>query len=247
MLRYRDIPTHTTELLDLTSLTVDEFAELVPPFEAAFLAYMAAWTLHGRRRQRRRYATYINCPLPTPEDQLLFILAYSKQHPTHLLHGRLFGMRQSKATQWIHGLLPVWQNALRTLGDAPCRSVETLRRPRGGEAALRPVASAPSETVPTATPAAAPLFVMTAPNDPSRAPQTRLNRKRVSVPPTLRAGSIKMKQNRSPADPLLQWYPCSAGSLSSLARPTLPRTGGTYGQKRPEEQARSRAHAHYPS
>ena len=42
MLRYRDIPTHTTEVLDLTSLTVDEFAALVPPFEAACVDYMAA-------------------------------------------------------------------------------------------------------------------------------------------------------------------------------------------------------------
>src|SRR5262249_38255156 len=162
MLRYRDIPPHTTEVLDLTSLTVDEFAALVPPFEAAFLDYMAAWTLHGRRRQARRYTTYANCPLPTPEDRLLFILVYLKQHPTHLLHGRLFGMRQSKATQWIHVLLPVLRNTLRTLGDAPCRSVAAL-----------------SEVVQTAPPAAAPLFVMTAPSDPSRAPQTRLNRKRV--------------------------------------------------------------------
>ena len=102
MLRYRDIPLHTTEVLDLTSLTVDEFAALVPPFEAAFLAYMAEWTLHGRRRQARRSTTSITCPLPTPEDRLLFILVYLKQHPTHLLHGCLFGMRQSKATQWMH-------------------------------------------------------------------------------------------------------------------------------------------------
>jgi len=57
MLRYRDIPTHTTEVLDLTSLTVDEFTALVPPFEVAFLDSMAAWTLHGRRRQSRRYTT----------------------------------------------------------------------------------------------------------------------------------------------------------------------------------------------
>ena len=54
MLRYRDIPAHTTEVLDLTSLTVDEFAALVPPFEAAFLDSMVVWTLHGRRRQARR-------------------------------------------------------------------------------------------------------------------------------------------------------------------------------------------------
>jgi hypothetical protein len=57
MLRYRDIPTRTTEGLDLTRLTVDEFAVLVPPFDAAFLASMAEWTLHGRRRQARRYTT----------------------------------------------------------------------------------------------------------------------------------------------------------------------------------------------
>ena len=114
MVRYCDIPTHTTEVLALTSVTVDEFAALVPPFEAACLAYMAAWTLHGRRRQSRRYTTYTHCPLPTPDDRLLFILLYLTQHPTPLLHGRVFGMRQSKATQWMHVLLPVWRNALRT-------------------------------------------------------------------------------------------------------------------------------------
>jgi hypothetical protein len=179
MLRYRDIPTHTAEVLDLTSLTVDEFAALVPPFEAAFVEYMTTWTLHGRRRQSRRYTTYANCPLPTPEDRLLFILVYLKQHPIHLLHGRLFGMRQSKATQWIHVLLPVLRNALRTLGDAPCRTVEALRQHLGGTEALLPAASASSEAVHHPTPDVAPLFVMTAPSDPSRAPQTRLNRKRV--------------------------------------------------------------------
>src|SRR5712691_3280289 len=88
MLRYRDISTHTTDLLDLTSLTVDEFGALVPPFETAFVGSMAEWTLQGRRRQARRYTTYKNCPLPTPEDRLLFILVYLKQNTIQLLHGR---------------------------------------------------------------------------------------------------------------------------------------------------------------
>jgi hypothetical protein len=174
MLRYRDLPTYTTDVLDLTSLTVDEFAALVPSFEAAFLGYMADWTLHGRRRQARRYTTYQNCPLPTSEDRLLFVLVYLKQNPTQLLHGRLFSMRQSKATQWIHVLLPVLRNTLRTLGDAPCRGVEALREQLG--VAEPPL---PAEEAPAAPPAAAPLFVTTAPSDPSRAPTTRLNRKRV--------------------------------------------------------------------
>jgi hypothetical protein len=177
MLQYRDLPRHTTEVLDLTSLTVDEFTALVAPFEAAFLCYMADWTLHGRRRQARRYTTYRNCPLPTPEDRLLFILVYLKQHPTQLLHGRLFGMRQSKATQWIHVLLPVLRNALRTLGDAPCRSVEALREQLGMAEPPQPVEASPAAEVQAAPPTAAPLFVMTVPSDPSRAPTTRLNRK----------------------------------------------------------------------
>ena len=49
------MPTHTTEVFDVTRGTVDEVAALVPPFAGAFLDAMAAWTLPGRRRQSRRY------------------------------------------------------------------------------------------------------------------------------------------------------------------------------------------------
>src|SRR5215471_16708979 len=65
---------------------------------------------------------YKNCPLPTPEDRLFFILTYLKTYGLQVVQGRLFGMRQSKANQWIHVLLPVLLAALRTLGDAPARS-----------------------------------------------------------------------------------------------------------------------------
>lgn len=157
-------------------MTVEECTALVPPCEAAFLSYMADWTLHGRRRHARRYTTSKNCPLPTPEDRLLFILVCLKPHPTHLLHGRLFGIRQSKATQWIHGLLPVLRDALRALGDAPCRHVETLRAQPGVADPPVPVAAPAAEEVPAAAPPAPPLFVRMAPSDPSRAPRTRLNR-----------------------------------------------------------------------
>ena len=91
MFRYRDLPTHTTDVLDLTSLTVDEFAALVPPFEGAFLDYMADWTLHGRHRQARRYTTDKNCPLPTPEDRLWCILVYLKQNPHNCCMGACSG------------------------------------------------------------------------------------------------------------------------------------------------------------
>jgi hypothetical protein len=56
----------------VTSLTLDEFRRVVPPFEAAFQSHMAQWRFDGQPRSGRRYTTYQNCPLPTPEDRLLF-------------------------------------------------------------------------------------------------------------------------------------------------------------------------------
>src|SRR5262249_14549131 len=121
--QFTDVQDRPLEFLDLTSLTLDEFQQLVPPFEAAFQAHMAAWRLDGKPRTARRFSGYNNCPPPTPEDRLLFILAYVKTYSLQVVQGRLFGMGQSKANQWIHVLLPVLLATLRTLGDAPARSL----------------------------------------------------------------------------------------------------------------------------
>jgi hypothetical protein len=53
-LRFADVQTRPTEVLDLTSLTIDEFQRLVPPFEGAFQAHMTAWRLDGQPRTTRR-------------------------------------------------------------------------------------------------------------------------------------------------------------------------------------------------
>jgi hypothetical protein len=130
-LQYTDVQDRHTEFLDLTSLTLDEFQLLVAPFEAAFQAHMAAWRLDGKPRTARQFAVYKNCPLPTPDDRLFFILTYLKTYSLQVVQGRLFGMRQSKANQWIHVLLPALLAALRTLGDAPARSLAALAQRLG--------------------------------------------------------------------------------------------------------------------
>ena len=104
--QFSDVQARPTEVLDLTSLTLDEFQLLVSPFETAFQAHMAAWCLDGKPRTARQFTVYKNCPLPTPEDRLLFILAYVKTYSLQVVQGRLFGMGQSKANQWSHVLLP---------------------------------------------------------------------------------------------------------------------------------------------
>jgi hypothetical protein len=170
------------EFLDFTSLTLDEFQHLVPPFEAAFHARMAAWRMDGKPRTARQFAVYKNCPLPTPEDRLFFILTYLKTYALQVVQGRLFGMVQGKANQWIHVLLPALLAALRALGDAPARSLTALAQRLGvseAEAAtmVAPLAeeAVPVVAVPAAAPAS-PLLPMTGRNDALSAPKTLLNR-----------------------------------------------------------------------
>ena len=160
-LRFSDLQMRPTEVLDLTSLTVNEFEQVVPPFEAAFQAHMALWRLDGKPRTARRYTTYKNCPLPTPEDRLLFILVYVKTYPLQVVQGRLFGMGQSKAHQWLHLLLVVLREALRALGDAPARTLAALAKRLGvAEAEAAALVVPPAEPVsPARSPAAAPTPV----------------------------------------------------------------------------------------
>jgi hypothetical protein len=44
-LRFTDVQSRPTDFLDLPSGTLEAFQQLVPPFEAVFQAYMAAWRL----------------------------------------------------------------------------------------------------------------------------------------------------------------------------------------------------------
>ena len=184
-LRFTDVQARPTEFLDFTSVTLEEFQTLVPPFEAAFQTHMAAWRLDGKPRTARQFTVYKNCPLPTPEDRLFFILVYLKTYALQVVHGRLFGMGQSKANQWIHMLLPALLAALRTLGDAPARSLTALAQRLGVSEAdtttlVAPLeeAAAPEVVAPVAA-LDSPLLPMTGRNDASSAPKTLLNRRRI--------------------------------------------------------------------
>ena len=96
-LRFTEQQARPIEFLDFTSVTLDEFQQLVPPFETAFQCHMAVWRMDGKPRTARRFTVYNNCPLPTPEDRLFFILMYLKTYSLQVVQGRLFGMRQSKS------------------------------------------------------------------------------------------------------------------------------------------------------
>jgi Helix-turn-helix of DDE superfamily endonuclease len=189
-LRFADLQNRPLEVLDLTSLTLEEFRHVVTPFEAAFQAHMAQWRFDGQPRTARRFTTYKRCPLPTPEDRLLFILTYLKTYPLQVVQGRLFGIDQSKANQWIHLLLGVLKATLQAMGDSPSRSLQELAQRLGvteAEAAALVVPTA--EPVPSASPpvvappsaAPSPLLGTMGPNGALSAPKTLLNRRAVIV------------------------------------------------------------------
>jgi hypothetical protein len=182
-IRFSDAQSRPTEFLDLTSLTPDEFEQLIAPFEDAFQAHMALWCLDGKPRTARQFAVYKNCPLPTPHDRLFFLLTYLKTYSLQVVQGRLFGMGQSKANQWIHILLPALQAALGSLGDTPARSLSDLAGRLGvtvadAAAVVTPLAEEAESMAdtPVTTTSPAPLLPMTAPRGPLSAPKTLLNR-----------------------------------------------------------------------
>src|SRR5438552_4214963 len=208
-LRFAELQSRPMVFLDFTSVTLDEFQQLVPPFEAAFHARMAAWRMDGKPRTARRFTVYKNCPLPTPEDRLLFILGYLKTYALQVVHGRLFGMVQGKANQWIHVLLPALLAALRTLGDAPARSLIALAQRLGVSEADAATVVTPLEEEPAhggadpATEAASPPLPLTGPNGGSSAPKTRLNSKRV----------IAGRKAITPSKMSCSSMPCSSSSF----------------------------------
>lgn len=152
MLRYHDIANKPARLRALTTLEPAEFRDLVPAFEAAFLAYMQHTTIDGLPRRNRRYAPYKNSPLPTIEDKLLFILVHLKQNLTQEVQGELFGMVQSDANKWLTLLRPVLSDALERLDVLPSRLAAVLATETEGSQD------------------ATPFFIMMVPNDQSSDP-----------------------------------------------------------------------------
>jgi hypothetical protein len=169
MLRYQTIKDKAYRVLDLTSLTVEEFEQLVEPFERAFVRHMQDWTMEGKPRTGRAYSQYATCPLPTPQDRLLFILSYLKVAQLQVAHGALFDMSQSNANKWLHVLLVVLHQTLEDLGDAPARHLQALKQRLAELCQLEQGAEK----------AAPPLFITTALNAQSRAPRTAMSKKRI--------------------------------------------------------------------
>jgi Helix-turn-helix of DDE superfamily endonuclease/DDE superfamily endonuclease len=121
MLTYKTLKDKAKDFLAASGLKLDEFANLLPAFEAAYVAlYPRDQTAEGKARQRQPGGG-TKGTLQTFEDKLLFILVYQKTSPLQTLHGLQFGLSQPQTHYWIHRLLPVLRGALTDLKMTPER------------------------------------------------------------------------------------------------------------------------------
>lgn len=121
MLTYQKLKKNSVRFLAATSLTAEEFENLLPAFTAAYeKKYPSNQTFKGKPRQRSKGAG-AKGRLDNFEDRLLFIMVYQKTNPIQQMHGLQFGMSQAQANYWVHHLLPVLQQALDDLSHKPER------------------------------------------------------------------------------------------------------------------------------
>jgi hypothetical protein len=120
VLTYETLKKKPKDLLALTGLARRECEELLPVFEKTLRAAEARAKPAPKKRQRAPGAGR-KPGLPTGADKLLFVLVYTKTYPLQVVHGKLFGMSQSSANEWLQCLLPVLAAALDALGVLPER------------------------------------------------------------------------------------------------------------------------------
>jgi DDE superfamily endonuclease/Helix-turn-helix of DDE superfamily endonuclease len=126
MLIYNELKNKPREFLAATGLKLDEFEQLLPAFQTAYgKKYPPNLTQAGKTRQRQIGGGATGA-LPQIADKLFFILVYQKTNPLQTMHGLHFGLRQPQTNAWIHRLLPILQQALRTLGEAPERDARRV-------------------------------------------------------------------------------------------------------------------------
>jgi len=130
MMTYQTLSAQPREFLAMTSLTVAEFRDLLPAFEAAYeRAYPRDRTATGQRRHWWQWGGRPST-LVSAADKLLFVLIYLKTYPLQVVLGQLFGLSTSQANHWLQRLLPVLRSALQDRGVLPARD--------GGRWACRP-------------------------------------------------------------------------------------------------------------
>src|SRR4029453_15143933 len=126
MLIYSELKNKPREFLAATGLKLDEFEQLLLAFQTAYEKKSPPHLTQEGKTRQRQIGGGATGTLPKSEDKLFFILVYQKTNPLQTMHGLQCGLSQPQANDWMHRLLPVLQQALRDLGEAPERDARRV-------------------------------------------------------------------------------------------------------------------------
>lgn len=120
-MRYNEIKERSSQLKSLVGLNKDSFELLHASFSTIWSSYIKHFTIDGKVRTRD-YRNRTDGVLHTSEDKLLFVLHYLKANALQEHHAAFYGMYQSQANIWIHLLLGLLHQTLKSLHQMPCRN-----------------------------------------------------------------------------------------------------------------------------
>lgn len=106
----------------MTGLNRQAFDALLPSFAAAY----EQRPLKPQAERQRAPGGGRKATLRTMQDKLFYILLYCKCYPTFDLMSVLFSFDRSCAWDWVHGLLPILEQALGFKQALPKRKVRSL-------------------------------------------------------------------------------------------------------------------------
>lgn len=119
-MNYTKIRTKPKQFLALTSVTVEEFDELLPHFEKQLKWFLRRTANGGLRKNKLKLPDSLN----SFDIFLFFILTYLKLNPLQEQHAASFDISQPSVSRLVRVGLKAINEALRKLGHQPCRDGE---------------------------------------------------------------------------------------------------------------------------
>ncbi|RMG87350.1 MAG: transposase family protein [Bacteroidetes bacterium] len=127
-MNYKEIRKRTKQFESVTGLKVEEFDKLHTAFSAKWRNFYRIHRINGTKRT----APLMNPDketktLPSTQDKLFFILVYLKNYSLQEMLAASFGFSQSQASKWQKVLIPLLQQALKTLDMSPARTGSAVK------------------------------------------------------------------------------------------------------------------------
>lgn len=128
MITYERLAKKPRLFQNFTGLRLEAFAHMLPSFGDCYEADLDERDEARETARRRGRGGGRISAIPSMADKLVFILFYFRHYPMQSLQGFLFNMSQPQASDWIHRLTPILNEALGVEHQLPARTSTDLEK-----------------------------------------------------------------------------------------------------------------------